>query len=74
MCVGERAQQELKYELGCPAFPTEGTTDPTAEIRFTAQALLDLFTALGESFVGCSLTMTLGADRQWKNEVDFDEG
>ena len=69
----DRPHQELKYELMCPGFPGEGTTDPTAEIRFTAQALLDLFKALGEPFFGCTLTMTLGADRQWKNELDLDE-
>ena len=69
----DRPRQELHYELSCPAFPTETSNTPSPEMQFTGHALRELFAALGETFFGCTLTMTLGADQQWKNEVDLDE-
>ena len=69
----DRPRQELQYELSCPAFPAETTMTPSPEMQFTGHALRELFTSHGEIFFGCTLTMTLGEDRQWKNEVDLDE-
>jgi hypothetical protein len=65
----EHGQHALFYEISCPEYPDQGTTDPSAEVHRAASKLLALSLNSESKFPGYKLVLTEQPDGSWKNSV-----
>jgi len=65
----EGGQRALFYNISCPEFPDEGTTNVNAGVHTAATALVQYWSSRGDTFPGIKVTLTQQADGNWRNNI-----
>jgi hypothetical protein len=67
----EQGQRALFYDIQCPEFPGEGTTQPNARLHATATRLVHHLTAERGTFRGTIIKLDMQADGTWLHSIEF---
>jgi len=67
----EAGQRALFYDIQCPEFPDDGTTEPGTRLHSAATKLVQHVTAERGSFPGVIVRLAQQPDETWLQSVEF---
>jgi hypothetical protein len=67
----EQGQRALFYDIQCPQFPDEGTTNPNARLHTAATQVVQHLTAERAKFPGIIVRLDMQSNGTWLHSVEF---
>ena len=67
----EQGQQALFYDIQCPQFPDEGTSQPNPRLHNAATRLVQHLTAERGTFPGIIVRLDMQPNQSWLHSVEF---
>ena len=67
----EQGQRALFYDIQCPQFPNEGTTQPNARLHTAATHLVQQVAAERGTFPGIIVRLDMQPNQTWLHSVEF---